>query len=174
MGEADNTALLQDELLQDETENKYLTFSLGEEEFGINIRNVTEIIGIQKITVMPDVSEFIKGVINLRGRVIPVIDMRLRFELPERDYDERTCIVVVNVNDTSVGLIVDTVAEVMDIESSQIDSPPQIAAGSSREFIEGLGRVGEEVKILLNINKILYDDELHALSEKGDAETIVR
>jgi purine-binding chemotaxis protein CheW len=159
----DTELLEQEEATGLEGSEKYLTFALGNEEFGINIRDVTEIIGIQKITVMPDVADYIKGVINLRGKVIPVIDMRLRFGLSERDYDERTCIVVVNLDSTSVGLIVDTVSEVLDIEEKNIDPPPRVASGgTSREFIEGLGRVEEEVKILLDIKRVLFD---RAISE---------
>lgn len=165
MAEANHLKPPQEEVL-DETEHKFLTFSLGEEEFGISIRHVTEIIGIQRITVMPDVAEFIKGVINLRGRVIPVIDMRLRFDFPEREYDERTCIIVVNHDNSSVGLIVDTVAEVIDIDDGSIDSPPQLASESSREFIEGLGRVDDEVKILLNIHKVLGGVDLPSTSSR--------
>jgi purine-binding chemotaxis protein CheW len=170
MSQLESPEILHEEEIQEAGAEKYLTFALGDEEFGINIRSVTEIIGIQKVTEMPDVAEFIKGVINLRGKVIPVIDMRLRFGQPEREYDERTCIVVVNVDETSVGLIVDTVAEVLDIEDENIDPPPQVANGSSREFIEGLGRVDDEVKILLNIRKVLYDEELQEIArEKSEA-----
>lgn len=101
--------------------SKYLTFSLGDEECGINIRNITEIIGLQKITEMPDAPPYVRGVINLRGKVIPILDMRLRFGVDEREYDDRTCIIVVMVDNISVGLIVDTVAEVLDIEHGNID-----------------------------------------------------
>lgn len=151
--------LVPDELeKQMEGAEKHLTFAIGDEEFGIDIRFITEIIGVQRITTLPDVPEFIKGVINLRGRVIPVIDMRLRFGKQEREYDERTCIIVTHTNDSSVGLIVDTVAEVIDIEQDQIDPPPRIANSSAQEFIQGLGRVEDDVKILLNLQKVLYDE----------------
>ncbi len=153
-----NQSILDEEnLLSAEMDGKYLTFALGEEQYGISIRDVTEIIGIQHITGMPDVDDYVKGVINLRGKVIPVIDMRLRFELEEADYDERTCIVVVNVQDSSVGLIVDTVSEVQAIEDGNIDPPPSVFSNQAKEYIEGLGRVDDQVKILLNTRKILFD-----------------
>jgi purine-binding chemotaxis protein CheW len=159
----DGALLMDDDSLAGE--EKYLTFTIGEEEFGLNIRNVTEIVGIQKITELPDVPEYIKGVINLRGKVIPVIDMRLRFALDEREYDERTCIIVVDVNGQSVGLIVDTVSEVLDISQDQIDPPPHMVDDDSNEFIEGIGRVESEVKILLNITKVVKMQEVMMAAE---------
>ncbi|RPF49938.1 CheW protein [Thermodesulfitimonas autotrophica] len=155
---------LEAELLEDEDENedtqedKFLTFVLADEEYGIEIRYVTEIIGMQKITEVPDVPPYIRGVINLRGKVIPVMDVRLRFGLPERPYDERTCIVVINVAEQAVGLIVDRVSEVLDIPKSEIEPPPQVKKGSGSRFIEGLGKVGDTVKILLNAGKLLFDE----------------
>jgi purine-binding chemotaxis protein CheW len=155
---------LEAELLEDEDENedtqedKFLTFVLADEEYGIEIRYVTEIIGMQKITEVPDVPPYIRGVINLRGKVIPVMDVRLRFGLPERPYDDRTCIVVINVAEQAVGLIVDRVSEVLDIPKSEIEPPPQVKKGSGSRFIEGLGKVGDTVKILLNAEKLLFDE----------------
>lgn len=143
--------------------SKYLTFSLGDEECGINIRSITEIIGLQKITEMPDAPPYVRGVINLRGKVIPILDMRLRFGVEEREYDDRTCIIVVMVDNTSVGLIVDTVAEVLDIEPGNIDPPPKIVHDGSHNFIEGLGRVDKNVIILLDIEKVLYDVDLEGI-----------
>jgi purine-binding chemotaxis protein CheW len=143
----------------DTQKGKYLTFHIDREDFGIEIRHVTEIIGIQKITEVPDMPEFVKGVINLRGKVIPVMDVRIRFKLPFRDYDDRTCIIVVNMDDTAVGLIVDKVNEVVDIADNQIEPPPRSGRASSR-YIQGLGKIAEEVKILLDVNSLLYDEEL--------------
>lgn len=164
---------LQQEMMEEEGEDtqygKYLTFVIGDEEYGIGIRHVTEIIGIQRITDMPDVAHYIKGVINLRGKVIPVIDIRIRFGLPERDYDERTCIIVVHLEGTAVGLIVDSVSEVIDIPDDEIEHPPQVNRGSGSQFIEGLGKVEQEVKILLNIQRLLYDEELEKVAGKADA-----
>src|SRR3990172_5823963 len=102
-----------EEIDEDTQEGKYLTFTMGKEEYGIEIHNVTEIIGIQSITDLPDTPDFVKGVINLRGKVIPVLDVRLRFKMEEKAYNDRTCIIVVNIRNMSVGLIVDTVSEVL-------------------------------------------------------------
>lgn len=140
-------------------DGKFLTFSIKEEEYGIAIRDVTEIIGIQDITDLPDTPSYIKGVINLRGKVVPVIDVRSRFKFEERDYDDRTCIIVVNIKNSSVGLIVDTVLEVIDIPSDQIDPPPKVNRGSGNRYITGLGKVDESVKILLDTQKFLYEEE---------------
>ena len=157
---------LDDDLFDDEDtqKDKYLTFRIASEDYGIAIANVTEIIGIQSITEIPEMADYIKGVINLRGKVIPVMDVRLRFKLPPREYDERTCIVVVEIDGTSVGLVVDTVNEVADIPEDQVEPAPK----SKRKggiYIQGIGKIGQEVKILLDINRILYEDELETISE---------
>ncbi|MBW2018211.1 MAG: purine-binding chemotaxis protein CheW [Deltaproteobacteria bacterium] len=152
--------LLQEEFLEDEDEDtqkdKFLTFRVGKEDYGIEIRHVTEIIGIQKITAVPDMPEFVKGVINLRGKVIPVLDMRKRFVLEEREYDERTCIVVVNVSGGAVGLVVDSVNEVADIPQEQIEPAPEINEENKNLMVQGLGKVGEEVKILLDVDRLIH------------------
>ncbi len=150
---------------EDAQEGKYLTFSLGNEEYGIEIRNVTEIIGIQSITDLPDTPPFVKGVINLRGKVIPVIDVRLRFNIEEMSYNDRTCIVVVNINNMSVGLIVDTVSEVLDIPDQNIELPPKVNNSSGSRYIQGLGKVEDEVKILLDSHKLLFGDEAEQITE---------
>lgn len=145
-------------------EGQFLTFTIAGQEYGIEIKSVTEIIGIQKITDLPDLPEFVKGVINLRGKVIPVIDVRLRFGMEEREYDERTCIVVVNINDTSVGLVVDTVSEVMNIPEENIEPPPKVNKRiDGNRFVHGLGKVEDEVKILLNTEKLLFEEEMEMI-----------
>ena len=154
---------------EDTQEGKYLTFRIAKEEYGIEIRYVTEIIGIQRITDLPDTPEFVKGVINLRGKVVPVIDVRLRFGMSERDYDERTCIIVVNINSTAVGLIVDSVSEVLDIPEQDVEQPPKVNKGGSSRYIQGLGKVGESVKILLDTRRLLFADELEQLKEAIDS-----
>ena len=152
--------LLEDDYDDEDTqEDKFLTFILSKEEYGIEIRYVTEIVGIQNITQVPDMPDFIKGVINLRGKVIPVMDVRLRFDIEERPYDDRTCIVVININEQAVGLIVDRVSEVLDIPKTEIELPPKIRRSERINFIQGLGKVGDKVKILLNANKLLYEEE---------------
>jgi purine-binding chemotaxis protein CheW len=151
-----------DEDGEDTQEDKYLTFVIGKEDFGIEIRYVTEIIGIQGITEVPDMPHYVKGVINLRGKVIPVMDIRLRFGVVERSYDDRTCIIVININEQPVGLIVDRVLEVLDIQESEIEPPPNMRKGKSNRFIQGMGKVGDQVKMLLNANRLLFDEEERA------------
>ena len=143
---------------EDSQAGKYLTFLLGNEEYGLEIRYVTEIIGMQKITEVPDMAEYVKGVINLRGKVIPVMDVRLRFGAQSREYDDRTCTVVINVKEQTMGLIVDRVSEVMDIPQENIQGTPELRRGRSNRFISGMGKVEEDVKLLLDVEKLLFDE----------------
>ncbi|MDR1385003.1 MAG: chemotaxis protein CheW [Planctomycetaceae bacterium] len=145
--------------IEDTLKDMYLTFRLGDEDYAIEIRYVTEIVGMQKITEVPDMPGYVRGVVNLRGQVIPVIDMRLRFNMIERSYDERTCIIVVNIKNRQMGLVVDTVNEVRTIEENNVSPPPKTGGGQSLEYIKGLGKVGSEVKILLETNRLLFENE---------------
>ena len=159
--------LIDDDLYDDDEDtqkDKYLTFHLAGEDYGLDIFFVTEIIGIQKITDVPDMPDFIKGVINLRGKVIPVMDVRIKFNLEPREYDERTCIVVVDINNTAVGLVVDEVSEVADIPESQVEPPPNTGKGTSSRYLKGMGKIDDEVKILLNVDKLLFDEELEQIA----------
>ena len=144
----------------DSQKDKYITFKLDKEEFGIEIQYVIEIVGLQKITQLPDMPEFIKGVINLRGLVIPILDVRKRFRLEEIPYNDRTCIIVVSIQEAQLGLIVDEVSEVLDIPESQVSEPPKTSIHKSR-YIKGIGKVGNNVKIILNIEKILSEEEMN-------------
>lgn len=148
---------------------KFLTFNLGHEEYGIPIQSVKEIIGIMDITYIPKTPYFIKGVINLRGKIIPVIDLRLKFGLDEIPYNQRTCIVVVEVklveSSKLIGVIVDTVSEVANIQASEIDPPPQYGTSMNPEFLTGMGKVKGKVILLLNTDKVLSSDEVHVLSK---------
>ncbi|MDX1776261.1 MAG: chemotaxis protein CheW [Desulfobulbales bacterium] len=148
---------------EDTQKDKYLTFQIAREQYGIEICHITEIIGIQTITELPEMPDFIKGVINLRGRVVPAMDVRARFNLPHREYDARTCIIVVEINATSVGLIVDQVMEVIDIPAESIEPPPKAAAKNGSNFLQGVGKVENEVKIILNVSRLLFDKELEEL-----------
>ena len=152
-----------DEDDEDAQKDKFLTFRIGAENYGISISHVTEIVVMQQITEVPDMPAFIRGVINLRGQVIPVMDVRSRFKMARRDYDERTCVVVVSINETSVGLIVDRVNEVMDIPAEAIFPPPSIAKGGGSRYVSGMGKVGEDVKILLDVTRLLFEEELSQL-----------
>lgn len=160
---------LDDDLFDEEDEDtqkdRYLTFRISDEDYGIEIKYVTEIIGIQKITEVPDMPDFVKGVINLRGQVIPVMDVRTRFNIKPREYDDRTCVIVISIKENTIGLVVDTVNEVRDIPEENVSPPPKIAKGSSSRYIQGMGRVGEEVKILLNVEQLLFEEELEALTQ---------
>ena len=138
---------------------KYLTFKLADEEYGIEILKVREINGLMDITAVPRMPACMKGVINLRGKVIPVIDLRLTFGLSEAEHTEQTCIIVVNVG-REVGIIVDTVSEVVDIQAGNIEPPPSIGSSVDTGFILGMGKVGSAVKILLDIEKALAGDDL--------------
>ncbi|MBU3175803.1 chemotaxis protein CheW [Clostridium estertheticum] len=153
------------ETADDTQKGKFLTFSVGKESYGIEIKFVTEIIGIQEITEVPELPDYVKGIINLRGKIIPVIDVRLRFRKEPKDYNDRTCIVVINIKETTVGLIVDNVAEVINIDDSNIVPPPQMKTGFHNRYVRGIGKVGNEVKLLLDCDKLLNDEELDKIVE---------
>jgi purine-binding chemotaxis protein CheW len=140
-------------------EGKYLTFSLAGEEYGIGILKVREIIGMMTVTPVPQTPEFVKGVINLRGKVIPVIDLRLRFGLQATAYTERTCIIVVEIQgETSalpMGIVVDAVSEVLNIRGADIENTPAFGVKLNTDFILGMAKTGGGVKILLDIDKVL-------------------
>ncbi len=147
---------------------KYLTFVLDGEEYGVPILKIREIIGIMDITKVPQTADFVRGVVNLRGRVIPVIDLRSKFNLPPADYDDQTCIIVVDIG-TTMGIIVDTVQEVHDIKPDRIEPPPQMGAVVDADLITGMGRVNDSVKILLDVDKVLTRDELVLAMEAAAA-----
>ena len=138
---------------------KYLTFSLGTEEYGIVITKVREIIGIMEITAVPHTPDFIKGVINLRGRVIPIIELRMRFNMEVKAYDDRTCIIVVDVpgpNGTvQVGMLVDSVSEVINIAPQDIEPPPDFGVSTDAENIIGMGKIKGKLKILLDVDQVI-------------------
>lgn len=150
---------------EDTQEGRFLTFSLGSESYGIEIRYVTEIIGIQPITEIPELPDYIRGIINLRGKIIPVMDVRLRFKKEPKEYNDRTCVIVVDIRDVSVGLIVDSVSEVLTIAEQDIVEPPQINRGSSNRYIKNIGKVGNDVKLLLDCDKLLSENEMEVISQ---------
>lgn len=160
---AQNDLLNLDEQEEDTLKGKYLIFSIGNELYGIEIRFITEIIGIQPITVVPEMPEYVKGITNLRGKIIPVIDARLRFKKTVRDYDDRTCIIVLDTNEVSTGLIVDSVSEVIAISDEDIAPPPDINKGGLK-YLKGVGKADGNVKLLLDCQRILTDDESDFLS----------
>ena len=152
-----------------EKEGKYLTFALGPEEYGLEILKVREIIGYMDITAIPKTPEHVKGVINLRGQVIPVVDIRTLFGMQTKEVTEQTCIIVVEITMSgrklSTGVIVDQVSEVLDIAGEEIEEAPQLGSSVDTDFILGMGKVGGSVKILLNIDRVLSGSGLETLEE---------
>lgn len=151
--------------INEDMADKYLTFFLAKEVYGVEISYVIEIIGIQKITNIPEMPDYIKGVINLRGKVIPVMDVRTRFRMEPREYDERTCIIVVDISGTTVGLVVDEVSEVADIPADQVETPPMQGQGKGNAFIKGMGKSGDSVRILLNVEALIREEDLETVQE---------
>lgn len=150
---------INDDMDEDTQKGKFLTFSLENEFFGLEIAFVTEIIGIQPITEIPELPDFVKGIINLRGKIIPVIDVRLRFKKPARKYNDRTCVIVIDIKEISVGLIVDSVSEVLTIPEESIVLPPDIKAAQNK-YIKGIGKVDGNIKLLLDCERLLNEDEI--------------
>ena len=150
---------------------KYLTFKLGDEIFGLEILKVQEIIGMMKVTQVPRTPEFIRGVINLRGKIIPVIDLRLKFIMNKLEDTVKTCIIVVQVLKQSkqftMGILVDEVSEVLNILHEQIDEPPSFGSTVNVEFILGIGKVAQKVVMLLDIDKVMTSDEMEIVSTTG-------
>jgi len=149
---------------EDTQKGKFLIFAIGREDYGIEIKNVLEIVGMQPITTVPQLPKYIKGMINLRGKIIPVMDIRLRFKKEEIDYDDRTCIIIVQMGEIYVGLIVDRVSEVMNISEDEFAEVPEIGSNSNNKYISSIGNTKSGVKIILDCNKIISDDEIDALS----------
>ncbi|MGV8057930.1 MAG: chemotaxis protein CheW [Smithellaceae bacterium] len=153
-------------------EGKYLTFSLAGEEYGIGILKVKEIIGMMPITIVPQTPAYIKGVINLRGKVIPVIDLRVKFLMNSADYTERTCIIVVEITTAGrtilMGIVVDSVSEVLNIKGTDIEDTPAFGTKLNTEFILGMAKVGGGIKILLDIDRVLSVEEIKIVDVAGD------
>lgn len=154
---------------EDTMKDRFLTFHLGDEVYGIDILHVIEIIGMLNITKVPDMPEFVRGVINLRGQVIPVMDIRTRFNMPPLEYNDRTCVIVIRVDSELIGLVVDTVEEVVTISENSISPPPNIGKKTSHKYINGMGRYGEDIKILLDVNKLLFEKEIEELAAPAAA-----
>ena len=162
--------LLQDfiESEEDTQKDKYLIFSIGNQYYGIDIKYVIEIIGIEPITEVPELPNYIRGVINLRGKIIPVMDVRLKFRKDEKEYDDRTCIVVVEIGSICVGLIIDRVLEVVNIDKNSISPPPKTSSNkdNANKYIKGIGKIQNEVRLLIDCYKLLEEDEIEELKEK--------
>lgn len=154
-----------------ELAGKYLTFNLGNEGYGLEILKVQEIIGMQEITKIPRTPDYVKGVINLRGKVIPIIDLRSKFGMPEQELTRKTCIIVVQVQRGEsaliMGIVVDEVSEVLNISGDQIEAAPSLGTNVDTHFILGMAKTESAVKILLDIDKVLSAEEIDALSRTG-------
>jgi purine-binding chemotaxis protein CheW len=149
----------------DEMEGKYLTFWTDGQLFGIPIADVVQIIGIQEITPLPEAPGYVKGVINLRGNIIPLIDVRVRFHKPEAEYGEHTCIIVTKIEDSFIGFVVDSVDEVAAIGDAEISAPPRLSADRTNAYLTGIGKLHSKVVLLLDTARILTLDEFEAVSE---------
>lgn len=164
------TAILNETAVPADTRaGKYLTFHLGNEEFGVRVLRVREIMGLQEITSVPQTPCHVKGVINLRGKVIPVIDLRLKFGLPSAEYGQRTCIIVAQVQGESrpilMGVIVDAVSEVLNLTGVEIEDTPDFGEDAAGNYLLGMAKVKGKVKILLDIDKVLSSQDLRGLSQ---------
>lgn len=156
---------------EDIRQGKYMTFQIGTDVFGIELKYVNEIIQMQSVAPIPEVEHFIKGLINLRGKIIPVIDVADRFGREPFEYNDRTCIIVIDVQNVVVGLIVETISEVVSIEEEDILPPPNTSKGSIQgKFICGIGKVGDTVKLLLDPVKLLSDNSLDFANKQEDDE----
>jgi purine-binding chemotaxis protein CheW len=167
---------------QDQRVGKYLTFGLGNEEFAIQVLGVREIMGIQEITAVPQTPAYLKGVLNLRDKVVPVVDLRLKFDMPELAYTPRTCIIVAQIESQGgmlqavmsqssmlmIGIIVDSVTEVLTLQANDIEDTPDFGSGIGTPYILGMAKIKNKVKILLDINRVFTSQEVQHL--KGVTE----
>lgn len=155
--------MVQSGMAFDADSNQFLTFTLGSEEYGVDIMRVQEIKGYSVITRVPRSPEFVKGVLNLRGTIVPIVDLRMRFALEHRDYDQFTVIIVVVVQGRAMGLIVDAVSDVLNLAQSEIAETPEFSNRIDTKFISGMGRAGDKLIILLDVEKLLSTDEFQAV-----------
>jgi len=149
---------------QDAELMQLVTFSIGEEEFGVDILKVQEIIRMMEITKVPRAPDFVEGVINLRGKVIPILDLRRRFGLVTRDHDKHTRIIVIEISNMIVGFVVDSVSEVLRIPSNTVEPPPPVVSGLESEYISGVGKLADRLLILLDLDRLLSREEQGALA----------
>ncbi|MBF0273693.1 MAG: purine-binding chemotaxis protein CheW [Nitrospinae bacterium] len=172
MGEAEKTEVVKEKKTNNLTDlaGKYLTFKLAQEEYGLEILTVREIMGMMEITMVPQTPDYLKGVINLRGKVIPVIDLRSKFGMEESEYTKETCIIVVDVQNILMGIIVDTVSEVIDVNGAEIEPPPKFSTSIRTDFIMGIGKTKGNIVILLDIDKVLSVEEFEALDSLAETE----
>ncbi len=145
-----------------------VSFTVGKEDYGVHIGQVQEIIRMTNITHLPQTESYVKGVINLRGNIIPIIDMRTKFNMDSLDYSELTRVIVVNMSDKLVGMVVDSVARVLELPEKEIEEAPEIIHGLSREYIDGIGKLDEKMIIILKVDKVLSAEEIASLSKQAE------
>jgi purine-binding chemotaxis protein CheW len=157
----------------DPAASQFLTFVLGDEQYGVEILQVQEIRGYSGVTPIPNTPPYIKGVMNLRGTVVPVIDLRARFSMEAGEYDKFTVIVVVTVGEKVIGLVVDAVSDVLDIPASEIRATPDLGARVDTQFISGMANIGGRLAVLLDIQRLLSEDEIAGVGRLGEEETAI-
>ena len=157
-------------VIADFSDNEYLTFTLGAEEYGVDILKVQEIRGVDSITRLPDAPDFIKGVVNLRGLIVPVVDLRMKFKLSEATYDITTVMIILNVADRTIGVIVDSVSDVIRFEASQVRPVPDLGSAIDRKFLTGLGMLEDRMLILLDIERLMTSEEMGLVERAVAAE----
>ena len=145
--------------------NEFLTFTLGKEEYGLDILKVQEIRGYDAVTVIANTPEFIKGVINLRGTIVPIVDLRIKFNLPKVEYDQFTVVIILNLGHRVVGIVVDSVSDVLTLNPEQIRPAPELASALDTRYLLGLGTVGEQMLILVDIEKLMSSGEMALIDE---------
>lgn len=153
------------EMEEDTQKGRFLTFLIGKETYGIEIQYVTEIIEMQIITAIPEQPDYVKGVINLRGKIIPIMDVRVRFKKEFKEYNDRTCVIVVDIKNASIGFIVDRVSDVLTIPEDSIVDPPKMSNGRHYKYIKNIGKIDNTVLLLLDCELLLTEDEWDNLSE---------
>lgn len=162
---------LKSELLEEDAQKgKFMVFQTGKESYGISISYVNEIVRMQPITAVPEVEDYIKGLINLRGRIIPVIDVRIRFKMEPIEYTDKTCIMIINVKSTTIGLIIEKIAEVDTIMDEDIVPPPSLGHRENEQskYVYGLARNGDTVKLLLDPEKLIKDEDIEVMEELSE------
>ncbi|MCH4239119.1 MAG: chemotaxis protein CheW [Oscillospiraceae bacterium] len=152
----------------DEMKGKYLTFWTDDQLFGVPIKDVVQIVGMQKITQIPEYPDYAKGIINLRGTIVPLIDVRLRLGKPEKEYNDRTCIIVTSVNNSYFGFIVDEVEEVTDISDDMISPPPKLSGDTVNKYLTGIARMNDKLVLTIDTAKILGEEEFDALLQSAE------
>lgn len=166
MSEVMNGLLVDQQEEEDTLSNKYLVFDLDGQKYAIAIAYVVDIINVQPVTRVPNCPIFVRGITNLRGKVIPIIDVRIRFGKAQHDYNERTCIIVVELGDITVGMIIDSVSEVLTLEDDDISPPPSFSSSVDTRFIEGIGKAEDGIKLILDCKTVLDDNIIPAAEEE--------